>query len=161
DLPSLLESRLGADVKKGKGFQRAPQHAVSKALAMDRILFFKGHESREEILTNLVSTLGLESPLVALRAILAREMSGSTNVSTELAIPHARLPGIDSVRAAIGIVRHPIRSDSVRIWLVFVSPEEPVRDHLTFLAAVARMFSAAGFSDGLQAFDSAEEVLSY
>lgn len=80
------------------------------------------------------------------RAIADREAQGSTAFGNEIAIPHARIPGLD--RFLLFIVTTPRGVDfaaldkkKVKLFFVILGPEEGVGDHLKILAFVSRALS--------------------
>lgn len=84
----------------------------------------------------------LESILV-LEALSAREALGPTGVGHGVALPHARLAGIDQVLGAFVLLDKPIDFDSVDrqpidIAFALFAPENAGVEHLKALALVSR-----------------------
>lgn len=78
-----------------------------------------------------------------LEALVAREDEGSTGVGSGVAVPHARLKGLDRVRGVFVRLETPIAFDSVDdqpVDLVFalLAPAQARTEHLRALARVAR-----------------------
>lgn len=78
-------------------------------------------------------------------AVMEREKLGSTGVGGGVAIPHARLPGLKSVRGWFARLDTPIEFESVddeKVDLIFLllAPEQAGADHLKALARVSRLF---------------------
>ena len=78
-----------------------------------------------------------------LDALLAREAEGSTGVGSGVAVPHARLKGLDRVRGLFIRLETPIAFsavDDAPVDLVFalLTPTEDRTEHLRALARVAR-----------------------
>src|SRR4051812_3913165 len=61
--------------------------------------------SREEAIASLVSELDVDHKLVY-EAIMQRERVISTGIGIGIAIPHAKIAGIDEFNVVIGIVQH-------------------------------------------------------
>ena len=78
-----------------------------------------------------------------LDALLAREEEGSTGVGAGVAVPHARLRGLDRVRGIFLKLESPVdfqAMDDQPVDLVFVllAPAGAVTEHLRALARVSR-----------------------
>lgn len=78
-----------------------------------------------------------------LAALNARERLGSTGVGQGVALPHARLPGLDRLVALFWQLQRPVEYDAIDdgpVDLVFVLlvPEGAEATHLKILARVAR-----------------------
>ncbi|MCF6273153.1 MAG: PTS sugar transporter subunit IIA [Rhodobacteraceae bacterium] len=79
----------------------------------------------------------------SLAALQARELLGPTGMGNGVAIPHARLPEIESVAGVFMYLETPVDFSAVDrkpVDLVFVlfAPEGAVTDHLKSLARVSR-----------------------
>ena len=84
---------------------------------------------------------GVNGALVV-EALLAREALGPTGVGHGVALPHARLDGIDDVMGAFVLLDKPIEFDSVDrqpvdIAFALFAPEEAGVEHLKALALVS------------------------
>lgn len=83
-------------------------------------------------------------PSKAVAAILARESRGSTGVGFGVALPHARVGGLDKVRGVFARLEAPVPFDAVDeqpVDLVFAlfTPDDPNAEHLRALARVSRV----------------------
>jgi len=93
----------------------------------------------------------------------AREALGSTGVGNGVAIPHARITGLQNVVAAFIRPRMPIPFDApdrkpVSDVLVLLVPEDAVQEHLQVLADIAHLFSDRRFREQLQRCATPAEV---
>lgn len=91
----------------------------------------------------------------ALEALLVREAKGSTGVGHGVALPHARMPGLEGPRAVFVRLEAPVAFEAVDdqpVDLLFVlfAPAEAGSDHLRALARVARLFRRADFRQQLR-----------
>ena len=82
-------------------------------------------------------------------ALMEREGLGPTGVGHGVALPHARLEGLDNVRGAFILLEKPVDFDSVDrqpVDLVFAlfAPQSAGVEHLKALALVSRTFRDAG-----------------
>ncbi|WP_342077765.1 PTS sugar transporter subunit IIA [Yoonia sp. SS1-5] len=101
------------------------------------------------------SCYGFSSPTV-IEALIEREGLGPTGVGQGIALPHARLPGIDAVRGIFLRLEKPLNFDSVDrqpVDLVFalLAPENAGVDHLKSLALVSRTLRDTGICAKLRA----------
>ena len=79
----------------------------------------------------------------ATAGLALREKLGSTGFGGGVAIPHARLAGIDSIRGVVAALARPIDFDSVDelpvdLVVALFSPADAGADHLKALARVSR-----------------------
>lgn len=113
--PQALNSRLGAGNKK-QLFQRIADIAEA--------------------------AYGLQSPIVYER-LMERERLGSTGFGRGVAIPHAKLDGLDHMCAVVVLLEEPVAFDAVdglpvNIAFALLSPSDSGADHLKTLARVSR-----------------------
>lgn len=93
----------------------------------------------------------------------ARERVGSTGFGRGVAIPHARIPGLNRPVAAFLRLARPVEfesADGVPVDLVFglLSPEQAGVSHLQALAAISRMMRDERMHDMLAAAKGNEEI---
>ena len=107
----------------------------------------------------IAQTHGLKAPPV-FRALWRREQVGSTALGQGVAIPHARISGIDRPLTLYMRPKQAIAFDAPdgkpvsTIFVIMVPADGATDDHLELLALVARMFSDSTFRQRLQrAFD--------
>jgi len=84
------------------------------------------------------------NPAIIYEALWQREMLSSTGVGRGIAIPHARVPGLDQMFGLFGKLEQPIEFgaiDDKPVDLVFMllAPEHAGADHLKALARVSRL----------------------
>ena len=98
------------------------------------------------------------------RALNRREQAGSTGVGNGLAIPHARIPGIDEPVTMFARTTAPISYGApdgkpVSDFFVILVPAEGANEtHLQLLRAVAELFSVPAFRATLAAAASPPAV---
>jgi len=85
----------------------------------------------------------------------ARERLGSTGLGHGVAIPHARIKGLNQAAAAFVRTRSPIPFDApdgkpVFAMVVLVVPHQATEQHLKILAEVAEMFGDRHFREQLR-----------
>jgi PTS system nitrogen regulatory IIA component len=86
---------------------------------------------------------GLDASEV-LDALLAREQLGSTGVGSGVAVPHAKTPGLDRMRAVFVGLEAPIDYGSVDgqpvdLLFALLAPKDAGPEHLQAFARVARL----------------------
>ncbi|MEO5705469.1 MAG: PTS sugar transporter subunit IIA [Alteraurantiacibacter sp.] len=104
----------------------------------------------------------LDAALV-LEYLEEREKLGSTGFGRGVAIPHARIPGIQRPMAALLKLRHPAQfnaADGLPVDLVFglLSPEHSGAAHLHALAAISRLLRDEEVRDALSDAPTVEAI---
>ena len=92
---------------------------------------------------------------VILDALAEREAAGSTGVGYGVAVPHARLEGLQRMRAVFVRLDHPVAFDSVDdqpVDLIFAlfAPPNASTEHLRALARVSRLLRQGDLRDHLR-----------
>jgi len=166
ELPRLMESQNQKPIslKPSETFVGDRKLRVSDVLNVETIIIIKERKTQAEVLKELIFRLQISNPEEALRLVLEREKAGSTLIGSGLTIPHARIPGLDGIKAALGVVPEGIISDSaeersIHLVMLFLGPSERFRDHLEFLAAVSELFRNEGLSHDLIRATKPEDVL--
>jgi nitrogen PTS system EIIA component len=101
---------------------------------------------------------------VIFRALQRRERAGSTGVGNGLAIPHARVPGIDQPLTLFARTKSPIRFGGPdgkpvsEFFVILVPAEGAPETHLQLLRAVVELFSEPAFRATLAAAGDAAAV---
>ena len=124
-------------------------------LNSQQIILIKKPATKQEAVKSLVDNVCAGTNLnkeEVFKAILKREQGISTTLDTGLSIPHARLEGIDSFKAAIAIIPDGFKDDfglQIKIMFLFLSPsgEQFFPEHLKLLAKLAETFTPAFIED--------------
>lgn len=79
-----------------------------------------------------------------LDALIERESHGSTGVGRGVAVPHARLPGLERMKAVVVRLERPVAFEAVDdqpvdILFALFAPETAQTEHLRALARVSRL----------------------
>jgi PTS system nitrogen regulatory IIA component len=87
-------------------------------------------------------------------AIKDREGQGSTAFGGEIAIPHARIPGMERFVVCIFSSQKGVEFDSldhkkVKLFFIILGPPEAVNEHLKILASISRIVSQSGVKNEL------------
>ena len=136
---------------------------VSSYLSESAIAFFPAGPSKQQILGKLIGSLDLGDPNLALKAILAREDAGGTVIAPGIALPHARVPGVTTIKAALGIspsgVVEARLSTPISIFFLFLAPSDNMKEHLAFLAAVSSLLHSKGTVSALSTAENPRAAL--
>ncbi len=106
--------------------------------------------------------LGVD-PIITLEGLVDREAAGSTGVGEGVAIPHARLDGLDRVRAVLVRLDTPVAFDAlddkpVDLLVALFAPRDADAQHLRALARVARMMRLPAMRTALRQARSADAI---
>ncbi|SEH41099.1 PTS IIA-like nitrogen-regulatory protein PtsN [Magnetospirillum fulvum] len=101
-----------------------------------------------------------------LNALVDRERLGSTGVGSGIAVPHARLPGLDSLCAVFLKLDRAIDFDAideqpVDLLILLLSSETAGADHLRTLSQVCRMLRDDHVCQTLRRTTNATELYSF
>ena len=96
-------------------------------------------------------------------AVLQRERLGSTGVGQGVAIPHARLAGVDKVIGIFARLRTPVDFESINgrpadLLFMLIAPEDAGAEHLKALARVSRLLRREDVRQRLRAAPDADAV---
>lgn len=98
----------------------------------------------EEISELVVRSAGLTDKQGIVQVLMEREALGSTGIGLNVAIPHAKLQGVDSIIAALarskeGIDFGSIDGQPVMLFFVLISGVNTAGTHLKALAKISRL----------------------
>jgi len=139
---------------------------LSEILAPAAVKVVAETTSKKRLFTKLgeaaAEVYGCPSGKVA-EALVEREGLGPTGVGNGVALPHARIEGIDRVRGLFFKLEHPMDFDAVDrqpVDLIFalIAPLEAGVHHLKALALVSRTMRDAGICAKLRANDEADTL---
>jgi len=125
-----------------------------------------GGGSKRQILSVIADVAarnyGLDA-MAVLDALLEREAAGSTGVGHGVAVPHARLPGLDRLRGVFLRLEQPTGFEAVDdqpVDLVFAlfAPIEADTEHLRALARVSRLLRQGDLRQQLRQARTAEAI---
>jgi two-component system sensor histidine kinase KdpD len=98
----------------------------------------------------------------AWQALAQRERQGSTFLGEDVALPHARLAGIEHAVVGLGVARQgvsePATGKSVRIVFLLLSPISPPEAHVRSLRLISRLTQHALLRQELLKVRNAEEA---
>lgn len=119
-------------------------------------------QALKEIGHRAADVYGLECGEV-IDGLLAREKLGSTAMGAGVAVPHARLPGLDRIVGVFARFDKPVDFEaadgqSVDLMFALLAPEEAGADHLRALAKVSRLMRDESIRRKLRATTTAESL---
>lgn len=120
---------------------------IEDLLATDMVFADFKASSKKQVLQTLSRRWAAEKGVderLAFEKLLERERLGSTGVGKGVAIPHARIAGLQNITGAFARLSTPVDFDSVDdapVDLVFMlfAPEDAGADHLKALARISRL----------------------
>ncbi|HEX3001484.1 MAG TPA: PTS sugar transporter subunit IIA, partial [Methanoregula sp.] len=130
------------------------------------IMFWEEPVDRDEVIRAIVHAACREATgcneREALQAVMARESEGSTFLNEGLAIPHARLKGIKTPGAALGITRAGITGEAtgapVRHVLLSLTPDEEPEVQMQIFGVACHAFQDRFFLQAMDRAVTAEDV---
>ena len=98
--------------------------------------------------------------------LLDRESLGSTAVGNGYAIPHGKMPGLESIilifaRSVAGIDFNAPDSKACHFFFVVLAPEGAAGQHLGLLGSIARLAKDATFKNRLLQAKNTEELTAF
>ena len=119
---------------------------IGELLVRDGIVLRSGVSSKRQALHVLASAAAQamgQDEIRVFDALMEREALGSTGLGSGVAVPHARLPGLDSVKAVFVRLDTPVAYDAVDdrpvdLMFALFAPPRDGAEHLRALAAVSR-----------------------
>jgi PTS system nitrogen regulatory IIA component len=138
-------------------------------LLKKNLIYLGNEKNKRDILERLMRIIDTEELIhnidVLRKAIFYREELMSTGIGLGVAVPHARIKGIDHFIISIGINKEGIKDyDSidglpVKIVIMIISPEKQHREYLKLLAQIVDIIKKPLVIDELLSVSNAEEVI--
>ena len=125
-----------------------------------------GGSSKRQVLSVIADiaarNFGLPQEQV-LDALLEREAAGSTGVGHGVAVPHARVDGVDRMRAVFVRLEQPVAFEAVDdqpvdLLLALFAPKGSSSEHLRALARVSRLLRQPEIREQLRQAKTAEAI---
>ena len=117
---------------------------LSDYITLNRIVFCRGG-SRQEVIDELIRASGedgsVQHPGAFKEALLRREETMTTGIGFGVAIPHVKLPAIETFFVTVGIHKRGVRWDSldgkpVHLLFLIAGPERMQEQYLRILARI-------------------------
>ena len=99
-----------------------------------------------------------------IRAILKRELLGSTGIGRGVAIPHTKHASVDKLIGTVavspgGVAFESLDGEPVHIFVLLISPQDRPGDHLRALENVSRRLRDDGFVRALRLATTREKIV--
>lgn len=131
---------------------------INEILSLDVILTELKANNKKSVIEELAESL-FEKKIIPnkselVRVLLEREELGSTGIGENVAIPHAKMKGLDKIITAFGISNGGIEFDSldrrpVNFVFMLIAPENAPGNHLKALARISRLLKNPEFKANL------------
>ncbi|MFO0841545.1 MAG: PTS sugar transporter subunit IIA [Gemmataceae bacterium] len=142
---------------------------MSEFVVRDAILPSLTATTKEAVIRAMVESLRDAGQFKAadtediIRAILKRELLGSTGIGRGVAIPHTKHGGVDRLVGTLavshtGVAFESLDGEPVYIFVLLISPQDRPGDHLRALENVSRCLRDDAFVKALRAATTREEV---
>ena len=140
---------------------------IGELLARDGIVLKSGASSKRQALHTLAAaaahSLGQDEAQI-FDALMEREALGSTGLGSGVAVPHARLAGLNSVKAVFVRLDTPVAYDAlddrpVDLMFALFAPPRDGAEHLRALAAVSRAMRSSELREQLRQARTEDAIL--
>lgn len=131
---------------------------INDILSLDTILEEIKASNKKNVIEELADFLYQKNIISdkseVVRVLLEREQLGSTGIGENVAIPHAKMKGIDKIIAVFGISKKGVEFDSldrkpVNFIFMLIAPENATGTHLKALARISRLLKNPEFKSYL------------
>lgn len=139
---------------------------IAQLLAKDGVVLRSGASSKRQALHTVADTagraLGLNEDRI-LEALLEREALGSTGLGYGVAVPHARVEGLQRIAAVFVRLETPVIYDAVDdrpvdLILALFAPPSGGAEHLRALAAASRTLRSSEMREQLRQARTADAI---
>ena len=125
--------------------------------------------TKEGVIREMVGSLGAAGYLKSgeteeiVKAVLKRELLGSTGIGRGVAIPHTKHSSVERLIGTVAVSRPGVAFDSldgepVHVFVLLISPQDRPGDHLRALENVSRSLRDDGFVRSLRQAPSREAI---
>ncbi|HLJ93004.1 MAG TPA: PTS sugar transporter subunit IIA [Gemmataceae bacterium] len=125
--------------------------------------------TKEGVIREMVGSLASTSQLKAaeseeiVRAVLKRELLGSTGIGRGVAIPHTKHNSVERLIGTVALSRPGVSFESldgepVHVFVLLISPQDRPGDHLRALENVSRSLRDDGFVRSLRQATTREAI---
>ena len=143
-----------------------PAGTLSRLLPPARILVWDDAVSRHDVRQAMVKAITASTPSLNQEMVLAklaeREKQGSTFLNEGVALPHARIEGLESPQCALGLTHAGVldapTDKPIEAVFLLLSPASGASVHLQLLAKVGRALQSRDFRKALAFASTPEEA---
>tara|TARA_Y100001970_G_scaffold290973_1_gene426488 strand:+ start:11310 stop:11765 length:456 start_codon:yes stop_codon:yes gene_type:complete len=143
---------------------------LSSLLNSNQIFLQLKSAEKEQFLENFISMLSTQEKTlnqsIIKDLIIKRENLCSTALDNHVAIPHAKIPGIDKTYISLatcpeGIEFGSIDGKKTKILILILHPEEIGNRHLEILKSVSVLFTKENVINEILNFDNSQNLIEY
>jgi PTS system fructose-specific IIA component/PTS system nitrogen regulatory IIA component len=142
---------------------------MSDFVVRDAIIPELAATTKEGVIREMVDSLRAagyakgSDPDDVVKAILKRELLGSTGIGRGVAIPHTKHAGVDRLIGTVALSRGGVPFESldgepVHVFVLLISPQDRPGDHLRALENVSRSLRDDGFVRSLRHAQTREAI---
>jgi nitrogen PTS system EIIA component len=142
---------------------------MSDFVVRDAVLPDLGAANKEAVIREMVASLRAGGCFRdadvedVIRAILKRELLGSTGIGRGVAIPHTKHPSAERLLGTVAVSRGGVSFDSldgepVYVFVLLISPQDRPGDHLRALENISRSLRDDNFVRKLKQAVSREQI---
>jgi len=139
---------------------------ISSLLSLSSITIAPKVTDKADVITTMLelnSDWDEKMRQAVIRSVIDRESIMSTGVGNGIAIPHAKVPGLQSSALFIGVLGQAIDFDSfdgkpVDLVFLVVGPDDKNSDHLKILSRLSRLLMNTSLVDDLRSADTKQTV---
>ena len=144
---------------------------LKKAISAETITLSLKGTTKEAVIEEMIDVLmaagkikDLKDRKETLKAVLDRERKMSTGMQNCIAIPHGKTDRVESLIAAIGIMKEGMDFGSLdgqpsKIFVMTLSPDTRTGPHIQFLAEISRQLSDPTVRERILNATKPEEVM--
>ena len=144
-----------------------PAGTLSRLLTPQRIIIWDDPASRQEVRKRLVDSIVSSTPALSedtvMKKLAEREQLGSTFLNEGIALPHARIDGLESPQVALGLTRagllDVVTEQPVSAVFLLLSPSTGANVHLQLLSKAGRALQNRELRHTLARVSSPEEAM--
>ena len=141
---------------------------ISEILSNQGVLSNLKSSSKKQLLQDIAEAASKRSRFEQhqiFEALLEREKLGSTGVGNGVAIPHAKIPGMDGIQGIFARLKRPVDFDAideepVDIVFMLLAPEGSGADHLKALSRIARLLRDQSILSSIRKTDDTDAIYS-
>ncbi len=136
---------------------------LTKEFIMPNLASVEKRELLDEMSGNVSELVGGLDREGLLEVLLEREKLGSTGIGYGVAIPHARIKGVERVIVSMGMSKQGVDFQSmdnkpVHIFFLIIAPEQSSAVHLKVLSGISRLLKDAAFRNKLMKAESRDDI---
>lgn len=141
---------------------------IADLLSPERVVLLPSASSKKRVLEALSAQLASAIPNLSeidiFNSLIARERLGSTGLGNGVAIPHARMAGVEEAIGAVlkleqGVDYDALDQQPVDLLFALLVPENSTEKHLELLSQLAELFSDAKSLAKLRTAQNADSLL--